>query len=224
MEEPVKILIADDHDLVLCGLFSVLSGNERFKVVRECYSAEDALDFVRHTPVDIVITDLHFKGMSGIELVVELRKRYPAQKTLMITFEERPEFIREAINVGVNGYVFKSDEKQKMLLAVEEVYRVGEYFSPAVTRVLSSIPQNHRVHDPQEYPPAYFKLTPKEIEVLTLIAKSETNLSIMQKLNIVAPTLATHRQNIKVKLGEDTDVGLSLFAFKYGLVKMGERG
>lgn len=223
MEEPVKILIADDHDLLLCGLFSVLSGNEKYQVVKECYSAEDALDFVRHTPVDIVITDLHFKQMSGIQLVIELKKRTPAPKTLMITFEERPEYIRDAINAGVNGYVFKSDEKKKMLMAVEEVYRVGEYFSPAVTRVLSSIPQNHKAHDPQEYPPGYFKLTPKEIEVLTLIAKSETNSSIMDKLKIVAPTLATHRQNIKVKLGEETDVGLSLFAFKYGLVKMGER-
>jgi DNA-binding NarL/FixJ family response regulator len=223
MQEPVKIVIVDDHDLVLCGIYSVLSGYEKYQIVGECYSVDDALNFTRQSLVDIVITDLHFKIKSGIELVVELKKRNPNQKILMLTLEDRPDYIREAINAGVNGYVLKSDEKKKLLLAVEEVCRVGEYFSPAVTRILSSMPQTHKSLDTQALPPAYYKLTPKEKEVLMLIAKSETNANIMSKLNIVAPTLATHRQSLKEKLDEHTDVGLSLFAFKHGLVKMGER-
>ena len=140
----------------------------------------------------------------------------------MLTLEDHPEYIREAINVGVNGYVLKSDERKKITLALEEIHRVGEYFSPAVTRILSSVSQVNQDLGAQLLPPAYYRLTPKEKEILVLIAMSETNVSIMQKLNIMPPTLATHRQNIREKLGEPTDVGMSLFAFRYGLVKMGK--
>lgn len=221
MNEPVKVLVADDHDLILSGIHSVLSGNDDFQIIAECSSAEEVLNFVRnHTP-DIVITDLHFKAKSGIQLVLELKKVNPAQKVLMLTLEDHPDYIREAINAGVNGYVLKSDERKKIILALEEIHRVGEYFSPAVTRILSSVSQVNLELGTQLLPPAYYRLTQKEKEVLVLIAMSETNMSIMQKLNIMPPTLATHRQNIREKLGEATDVGMSLFAFRHGLVKMG---
>ncbi|MEI7584482.1 response regulator transcription factor [Runella sp.] len=219
MQEPINILIVDDHDLMLCGIEFVLEKYEQYQIIQKCSSVESALTFLKKTTVDLIITDLHFQDNTGIELTIEVKKRDPKQKILMLTLEDHPEYIRAAMNANINGYVLKSDEQKKFLLAVEEICRVGEYFSPAVTRILSSMPQAQKAIESEALPPAYYHLTPREREVLALIAKSETNTEIMEKLKIVAPTLATHRQNLLRKLGEKNDVGLSKFAFKYGLVK-----
>jgi DNA-binding NarL/FixJ family response regulator len=220
MKLPIKILTADDHDLVLCGMESVFEDSNNFQIVKQCKTIAEVMEYITAENVDVIITDLHFKEHTGIELVLAIKEKYPAQKILMLTLEEHPDYIREAINAGVNGYVLKSDEKQKLLLAVDEVMRVGEYFSPAVTRILSQMPNKTQKALDEELPPVYYQLTPKEKEVLYLIAKAETNPAIMKKMNILPPTLSTHKQNLMQKIGVNNEVGLCFFAIKYGIIKI----
>ncbi|GAB3515509.1 response regulator [Emticicia fontis] len=224
MKPPIRILTADDHDLVLWGMEAVFKDSDNYEIVKRCKSTEEVLDYLKHEKVDVIITDLHFKNQTGIALTLAIKEKYPSQKILMLTLEEHPDYIREAINAGVDGYVLKSDDMQKLRLAVDELMKLGEYFSPAVTRILLQMPNKNRKELDEVLPPAYYQLTLREKEVLSLIAKAETNLAIMQKMNILPSTLSTHKQNLMKKIGVNNEVGLCFFAIKYGIIKINNFG
>jgi DNA-binding NarL/FixJ family response regulator len=221
MERPIKVLIADDHDLIFSGLEVLLGDTSQYTILQHCKTLEQARQYVLKQEVDLLITDLHFTEGTGIALVLEVKKHKMKQKVLMLTLEEDPSYIREAVNAGVDGYILKGEDNVRLKGAIEQLITVGEYFSPNVTRILSQHTEKKPItHTDEVFSLSHYRLTPKEQEVLLWIAKAKNNAEIMNILNIEASTLSSHRTSLYSKVGVSTDVGLSMFAFKYGLIKM----
>ncbi|WP_373515324.1 response regulator [Persicitalea sp.] len=217
--EPLRILIVEDHFAASRGIRATLSQNDAWEVTGEMTCIADALKAIETQCVQILITDLHLVGgESGIKLATLARKVAPDLKVVLHTMEESPEVIRAAIGADVDAYTLKDDDEDELLLAVRQVSRGKRYYSPRVADFLSQL-----TSDPDEQKPiSDITLTQQQINVMCLVAKGLPNHEILDMLDILPTTLSTHRNRLYQKLGVKTDVGVFMYAVKYGFVDPAE--
>jgi DNA-binding NarL/FixJ family response regulator len=214
----MRILIADDHEIFLDSLSMLIDTFPDVEVVGNCKSAHEVLDFLQNQTIDLLVTDYKMPQMSGIELTLQLRQKYPKIKVLMLSVSEEAEMIREAFQAGVWGYMMKKSGKAELQKAIESIKNGQRYFSESVVFELmrlgltDNIPQN-------EIPQEFNQLTEREIEIIRLISKELSSQEIAEKLFIAPKTVETHRHNILKKLGLKNTVGLVKYALKNGLVE-----
>jgi DNA-binding NarL/FixJ family response regulator len=214
----MRILIADDHEIFLDSLSMLIDTFPDVEVVGNCKNALEVLDFLQNQTVDLLITDYKMPQMSGIELTLQLRQKYPKIKVLMLSVSEEAEMIREAFQAGVWGYMMKKSGKVELQKAIESIKNGQRYFSESVVFELmrlgltDNIPQN-------EISQEFNHLTEREIEIIRLISKELSSQEIAEKLFIAPKTVETHRHNILKKLGLKNTVGLVKYALKNGLVE-----
>jgi DNA-binding NarL/FixJ family response regulator len=213
----MRILIADDHEIFLDSLSMLIATFPDVEVVGNCKNALEVLDFLQNQTIDLLVTDYKMPQMSGIELTLQLRQKYPQIKVLMLSVSEEAEMIREAFQAGVWGYMMKKSGKGELQKAVESIKNGQRYFSESVVFELmrlgltDNIPQN-------EISQEFNKLTEREIEIIKLIVNELSSQEIAEKLFIAPKTVETHRHNILKKLGLKNTVGLTKYALKNGLV------
>jgi DNA-binding NarL/FixJ family response regulator len=214
----MRILIADDHEIFLDSLSMLIATFPDVEVVGNCKNALEVLDFLQNQTVDLLITDYKMPQMTGIELTLQLRQKYPKIKVLMLSVSEEAEMIREAFQAGVWGYMMKKSGKAELQKAIESIKNGQRYFSESVVFELmrlgltDNIPQN-------EISQEFNQLTEREIEIIRLISKELSSQEIAEKLFIAPKTVETHRHNILKKLGLKNTVGLVKYALKNGLVE-----
>jgi DNA-binding NarL/FixJ family response regulator len=214
----MRILIADDHEIFLDSLSMLIATFPDVEVVGNCKNALEALDFLQNQTIDLLVTDYKMPQMSGIELTLQLRQKYPKIKVLMLSVSEEAEMIREAFQAGVWGYMMKKSGKGELQKAVESIKNGQRYFSESVVFELmrlgltDNIPQN-------EISQEFNQLTEREIEIIKLITNELSSQEIAEKLFIAPKTVETHRHNILKKLGLKNTVGLTKYALKNGLVE-----
>jgi DNA-binding NarL/FixJ family response regulator len=210
-----RILIADDHTIVRSGLKKVLDAKPDLEVVAEAEDGAEAVEKALNEDVHLAILDVSMPRMTGIQAVAELHKRKPELKTLMLSMHDSEQFLFEALKAGASGYVLKSGADTDIVDAVRAAMRGDSYLYPsAVTSLVRDyVERGDRAEE------EFDVLTPRELEVLKLIAEAYTSQQIADALFISIKTVDRHRQNILEKLGMRDRVELTRYAIKRGLIQ-----
>lgn len=211
----IRILIVDDHGVLRAGLRALLSAEPDLEVVGEAAAGDQGFSLAGDLQPDVVLLDISLPDLSGIEITRRLKERLPEVRVLILTFHEDESLLQEAIRAGAAGYIVKRAAESELIDAIRAVWRGDLYVHPIMTRALlkdlSLSPVSHKT--PGE------ALTPREIEVLRLIAQGYTNRQTAEALNISVRTVESHRGNLVDKLNLHSRVGLVRYAKEHGLIE-----
>lgn len=211
----IKILIVDDHRMILESLELLFSTIDKVEVVAAMADSRLVLNYLECNHVDIVVSDLHIPYLNGIDLTLQISKRFPKVKVLLLTMSEDKVNIRAAIKAGVHGYILKKTKKEEFEKALNAITNGRRYYSEDVIEVLV-----HTAEDDlnEAAPNTILHLTGREIEILQLITEEYSSQEIGNKLFISLTTVETHRRNLMQKLNAKNIVGLVKYAMTHGLV------
>jgi DNA-binding NarL/FixJ family response regulator len=209
-----RILIADDHAIVRSGLRRVLDSKPDLEVVAEAADGAEAVEKALDGDVHLAILDVSMPRMTGIQAAAELQKRKPELKILMLSMHDSEQFLFEALKAGASGYVLKSGADTDIVDACRAAMRGESYLYPSAVTTLVRDYVDRDGSDQQ-----FDVLTPREVEVLKLIAEANTSKEIAEKLFISLKTVDRHRQNILDKLGMRDRVELTRYAIRRGLIQ-----
>jgi DNA-binding NarL/FixJ family response regulator len=212
----MRILIADDHEIFLESLSMMIATFPAVEVVGNCKNGVEVLDFLSTNSVDLLVTDYQMPLLSGIDLTLQIRKKYPNVKVLMLSVSEEAEMIREAFQAGVWGYMMKRAGKTELKKALESIANDQRYFSESVVFELMRLGLTTNIPK-EEISQEFAQLTEREIDIIKLISSELSSIEIADKLFIAPKTVETHRHNILKKLGVKNTVGIIKYAFKNGL-------
>jgi DNA-binding NarL/FixJ family response regulator len=210
-----RILIADDHPIVRSGLRKVLDAKPDLEVVAEAEDGREAVDKALATDVDLAILDVSMPQMTGIQAAAELHKRKPELRVLMLSMYDSEQFLFEALKAGASGYVLKSGADTDIVDACRAAMRGDSFLYPSAVAALvrDYVERGGRGEE------QFDVLTPRELEVLKLIAEAHTSKEIAATLFISIKTVERHRQNILEKLGMRDRVELTRYAIRRGLIQ-----
>jgi DNA-binding NarL/FixJ family response regulator len=210
-----RILVADDFAIVRQGLKKVLDAKPDLEVVAEAADGREAVDKALREDVHLAVLDVSMPRMTGIQAAAELHKRKPELKTLMLSMHDSEQFLFEALKAGASGYVLKSGADTDIVDAVRAAMRGDSYLYPsAITTLVRDYVERGGRGEEQ-----FDVLTPRELEVLKLIAEAHTSKQIADALFISIKTVERHRQNILDKLGMRDRVELTRYAIRRGLIQ-----
>lgn len=210
-----RILLADDHALVRRGLRLILDAQPDLEVLAEASDGAEAVELALNTDIDLAILDISMPRMTGLQAARELQQRRPALRILILSMHESEQYLYEALKVGASGYVVKRAADHDLVDACRAAIRGEPFLYPeAVVELVNDHLRRARngeeVRDP---------LTPRETEVIKLVAESYTNRQIAEALVISENTVERHRANILEKLGLHDRVELTRYAIRNGLVE-----
>jgi two-component system nitrate/nitrite response regulator NarL len=206
----VKVILVDDHHIVLDGLESLLRQEPEFQVLASVHSGEEAMEMLKSQQPHILLTDFSLPGISGIDFVRQVRRLYPQVKIIVLSMHDEGHIIKSALKEGVKGYLLKNIQHAELKSAIRHVSQGLPYVSPEVTRLLMD-----EMNRPKDEPDL---LTDRELDVLRLISKECSNKEIADKLFISERTVETHRKNIFRKTKTSSLVGLIKFAYEHKMV------
>jgi DNA-binding NarL/FixJ family response regulator len=208
-----RILIADDHSVVRAGLRRVLDAQSDLRVVAEATDGAEAVEKALAEDVHLAILDVSMPRMTGIQAATELSKRKPEIRLLMLSMYDSEQYLFEALRAGASGYVLKSGADEDIVNACRAAMRGESFLYPSAVNTLV---RDYIERGEQEQPDI---LTPRELEVLKLIAEAQTSKQIAEQLVISVKTVERHRQNILDKLGLRDRVELTRYAIRRGLIQ-----
>lgn len=214
MNPKTKVLLVDDHQIVLDSLRLLFSSIDNVVISGTIANTTQILGFLEENPIDIIIMDIHMPKFTGIDIALKIKNQFPFVKILLLTMAEDAPTIREAIKVGVNGYVLKKAGKEEIEKAIKAIMSGRKYFSEDVILELAASPEEDLN---ENNPKTILHLTGREIEVLRLISQELSTNEIAEKLFISVPTVETHRRNLMQKLGVRSAIGMVKFAIRHGL-------
>lgn len=218
MAQRKSIVIVDDHPLFREGLKSIIGRNTAYSVVGEAKTGRKGLQIALKFKPDLVLIDISLPDKSGIQLTREIRNQLPETRVLIISMHSKIDYIAEAFQAGATGYVVKESASNGLLKGLETVIR-GDYFldsslSHAVVESLLNLPiKEARIRDDE-----YGSLTPREQEIMRLLAEGLSVKEIAAKLYISPKTVENHRSNIMNKLGLHSAIELIRYAARLGLI------
>lgn len=214
----IKILIADDHQLVTEGLVSLLEGEPAYEVISTVRNGFEAIKKVEILQPDLVLMDIDMPMMDGIQSTEEIKRRLPHIKIIILSMHKEKSLIQRAIKIGADGYQVKNADRSEFMKSIREVMAGRKSFSDEVKEALE-MDKGIKVHSNfQNTSVTAFDLTEREIEILKLIAEGFNNREIGDKLFISQNTVDTHRKNIMRKLSANNVAALIKFAMKAGLM------
>jgi len=222
MTRPIRVVLADDHTVLRVGLRSFLEEQTtpEIQVVGEAATGEDALNLVEKLYPDLLLLDLSMKGMGGLATAIELRRRGLNVRILVLTQYAESIYLRRLLEAGANGYILKSARGEELLSAIRAVMNGGTYIDPSLAGSFFSCVINGSSAPSQSAEEAYARLTPRERQVLKLVAEGFTNKEIAASLDLAVKTVMTHRMNLMDKLNIRNRSKLIQFAISVGLVPM----
>jgi two-component system response regulator NreC len=204
----IRIVIADDHEIVRRGLRQLLDNEEGVEVVAEAGDIETARRYVRGHRPDVLVLDLNMPGGSSLEAIPTLREEFPDTKIVVLTMQNEPAYARTALGAGVLGYVLKESADTELVDAVRAAAAGERYLNPRLGAKVAS--------EPQSGPPD--GLSPRELEILRMIALGYTNAQVAEELYLSVRTVETHRAHIQQKLHLADRSELVRYALDNGLV------
>jgi len=210
----LHILIADDHGIVRSGIRMLIDRQQGMHVVAEAEDGIQAVELAQSTRPDVAILDVTMPRMTGLQAAREIRARAPETSVLLLSMHDDERYFFDAVEVGANGYVLKRSADTDLIDAIQAVARGEQFVSPVTERAaikewLDS-GKVDRLADP---------LTPRELDVVKLIAEAYTNKQIAQALHVSEKTVESHRANVLSKLGMRDRVELVRYAIRRGLVE-----
>jgi DNA-binding NarL/FixJ family response regulator len=208
-QQPVRIVLADDHDLVRSGIKALLSMVSGAEVIAEARNGDELITLVESLNPDLVMTDISMPGMDGISAIAHIKESRPAVKMLVLSMYDTVDFVKRAVASGACGYLMKDAPPFELEQAVRSVMATGSYFSPVIAQ---------RLLQPSE-PTVDEELTQRQIEILTLIAQGKASKEIAYELGLSSKTVDVHRARIMERLRINDIASLTLYAVRKGLIK-----
>lgn len=210
---PLRVILVDDHTLVRAGIRSLLQQFPHVTVVAEADDGREAIALaVLHKP-DIALLDIAMPGLNGIEVTLRLRKEQPSVKVIILSMHGNEEYVRQAFQAGASGYLVKKSAVAELGLALDEVHAGRTFVSQVLTLRLTL----QELAEGPGYPSPTDQLTPRQREILSLIAQSRTTKEIAYELGVSAKTVEFHRAELMRRLGIFDIPGLVRYALKAGL-------
>jgi DNA-binding NarL/FixJ family response regulator len=218
----VRVMLVDDDELVRKGLRSILSSDDRVEVVEEAHNGRVAVQRARHRRPDVVLMDVRMPELDGIAATRELIDAAPDAKVVILTTFEEDEYILGALRAGASGFLLKRSSPEELIEAIRVVAGGEALLSPSVTRrVIDRVARQPLVGDAGD--PRLDELTPREREVLELIAQGLSNPEIAAALMVEETTVKSHIGRVLSKLGVRDRVHAVILAYELGLVAPGQR-
>jgi DNA-binding NarL/FixJ family response regulator len=212
----VRILLAHDHAVVREGLRKLLAGRPNWKVVEEASNGREAVEKVKQAKPDVAVLDIGMPDLSGLEATRQILQAIPRTEVLILTLHESEGLLREVVQAGAHGYVLKSDTGRDLVAAVESLVQHKPFFTP---RVLQMLPKEWLEEGALKVkrPASASRLTPREREIVQLLAEGKSNKEVAVTLGISIRTAETHRRNIMRKLQFHSVAELVRYAFRNNL-------
>ena len=207
--KPIRVVLADDHDLVRSGIKALLSMVDGVEVIAEARDGKELIALVASLNPDVVMTDISMPGMDGITAISEIHGKHPQVRLLVLSMYDTVDFVKRAVANGACGYLMKDAPPFELEQAVRSVMATGSYFSPAIAQ---------RLLQPSE-PTVDDELTHRQIEILRLIAQGRASKEIAFELGLSPKTVDVHRARIMERLRLNDIASLTLYAVRKGLVK-----
>ena len=207
--KPIRLVLADDHDLVRSGIKALLSMVEGVEVIAEARDGRELVTLVESLKPDVVMTDISMPGMDGIAAISEIHGKHPDVRLLVLSMYDTVDFVKRAVASGACGYLMKDAPPFELEQAVRSVMATGSYFSPAIAQ---------RLLQPSE-PTVDDELTHRQVEILKLIAQGRASKEIAYELGLSPKTVDVHRSRIMERLHLNDIASLTLYAVRKGLIK-----
>ena len=205
---PITVVLADDHQIVRDGIRMVLESEPRISVVAEAGTAEDAARYVLGHKPSVLVLDLNMPGEPSLEVIPKVLENSPETKVIVLTMQSEPAFARTALQAGACGYVVKHSAAKELVEAIDVAIGGDTYISPRIGAKLAAEPAATGPPD---------DLTPREVEILGLLAEGFMNPEIADKLVLSVRTVETHRANIQRKTQITTRAELIAYAREHGI-------
>lgn len=216
-DQPISILIADDHQMIIDGIKSMLSSEKKYAVIDEANDGQSAFAIIEKNPekYQILLTDISMPLMSGTELCKKVKSKYPHIKVLILSMYNSTTVVKEAVLAEADAYILKNTGKDEFLTALHRISENSTYFSQDILPIIYQQYQKEKHSDI-----IAGGISVREKEVLALIVKEMTSEEIAQKLFISKKTVDTHRAHLLEKSNSKSTIGLVKFAIKNGLVEL----
>jgi len=212
---PLRILVADDHDVVRTGLRTLLESRNGWKVCAEAANGRDAVEKARDFKPDVAVLDIGMPLLNGVEATRQIRKLSPETEILVLTMHDSETMIQSVLEAGARGYILKDDAGRNLLAAVDAVRRRKPFLSSRVSGATAKTVDDHNGGTERLGRP----LTPREREIVQLLAEGKSNKEIATFLNISVKTAETHRANIMLKLNFHSVTELVRYAVKNKIIQ-----
>lgn len=212
--EKIKVLLADDHQIMLDGLKAIFAKDKSIEVVGTANNGLEVLEFLKNEPVDVLLLDLQMPVMDGLETTMHVNKSHPDVRVIMLTTNDEGSIITSLFKVGATGYLLKNASKEYLIQGIKDAYEGKKVLSAHLTeKMIESLHENPKPRE-GEIP----KITKREIEVVKLIAQEFTTQEIADALFVSTNTVATHKRNLFVKMDVKNSVGMIKKAVDWGLI------
>jgi DNA-binding NarL/FixJ family response regulator len=211
----LHLLLCDDHNLVSEGI-AVMLQSEDYYEIQIVTSGRHALQQIQNQQVDVLILDISMPGMSGLDVLDALTEGEIPQNVLMLTMHDQVKYIKKAIEKGAKGYVLKSTSKEMLIDAIQKVAKGENFYDPRLTTILLNDSEEKSTKKQSEL----VKLTPREIDILKLIAQNKKTKEIADILFISVNTVQSHKKNLYSKLNIHSVSELVTYAFQHGFVEL----
>lgn len=208
----IRVLIADDEDLIRSGVSAILSSAPDITLVGEAADGVDAIAQSRALAPDVALLDIAMPGLTGLEAAAQIKRDVPGCAPIILTTFDRDIHVRHALEQGLNGFVLKASSPEELVHAVHVANDGGTYISPRITARLLA----QAIRQEPQRPPGLSDLTPRETEVLHLLAEGESNLGIARRLHLSEGTVKVHVKAVLRKLDVDNRVKAALIAHRSG--------
>jgi DNA-binding NarL/FixJ family response regulator len=214
MSLPLRTLIADDHGLVRSGLRQMLSLAPDVHVVGEAGNGAELLDLLDQQPADVALMDMAMPGESGVVLIRRLAQLHPRLAVLVVSMHDESQIVTRALRAGAVGYITKDADPELLIEAVRRVGRGGRFIDPALVDSVVFPPPEH-LEAPHQL------LSPRELQILEMIATGLPLGSIADALQLSPKTVSTHKMRLMAKLGVDNNVQLMRYVIQHGIARVG---
>ena len=209
-----RVMLADDHAVVRRGLRTLIEGVPGWEVCAEAADGNETVALAAETKPDVLIMDLSMPGLGGVDATIQIRKVLPQIEVLILTMHESDRLAGQALRAGARGYLLKGESEDKLMEALEALSRHQPYFSPSVSEtLLQGYLHSEPTHDLKQ-------LTPRERQIVKLVAEGKSNKVIAAVLNLSIKTVETHRSAAMHKVGAKSAADLTLYAARNDLVQL----
>ncbi len=214
----ITVLLAEDHQIVREGFRSLLKHEHDIEVVGEAETGRQAVQLTRKLRPEVVVMDIAMPLLNGFEATRQIRKDFPDTKVLVLSAHSDDAYVQQVTELGAAGFLLKHTSSHNLATAIREVQRGNTFYSPAISKRLQGSDQKRR-HQEGNFKKKNNRLSPREVEVLQLIAEGKPNKQVAAVLGVSFKTIDKHRQHLMAKLNIHDIAGLTRYAIAQGIIE-----